>query len=415
MTRLSLISFFILLSLSTVLIAQQKDAGMWVAGKVDFEGKGKRNFYFAPEVRMYDNMRLVRSAFTDLGVQQKLSKNWSTQAELRVGARSNAGLWNYRQRLTMGVQWKNDWGKLETSALVRQQWGQTQFGVGDWQDADLSQNTRLRAGLKYTGLPKVDLYTSHELFFNTSTQSYSNWRWQGGTDWDLKNHQGLKLGYLIQRDVASGDMDYVVTAGYSYAFELPKEKDLKVEKSFQQQVLLMNGRTINGEVMMDSTLMVKVRYQGKYGKTKEAELHRSEIFSVTTQGNEVLLYGQDSLLGYTYNVDEMRVFLMGERDAYNRYSARHAWMGGFLVCGTLAFLGQDGFLSAVAPPMLFALANIPFKVRCRSHHMSDEALKYNDWYAEGFGPVAKSKRIKRALIGGFVGSATGLLFYYATR
>jgi hypothetical protein len=47
--------------------------------------------------------------------------------------------------------------------------------------------------------------------------------------------------------------------------------------------------------------------------------------------------------------------------------------------------------------------------------MSDEALKYNDWYAEGFGPVAKSKRIKRALIGGFVGSATGLLFYYATR
>lgn len=398
-----------------LLFSQQQDAGLWLSGKVDFEAKGKRNFYIAPEIRMYDNMRLMRSAFSDIGVQQKISKNWSSQMELRIGARSSEGLWNYRQRLSLGVQWKEDWGKWETSALIRQQWGQTQFGVGDWQDVDLSQNTRFRGGLKYTGLPKVDLYTTHEMFVNTYTQQYSSWRWQGGTDWNLKNNQSLKLGYLIQRDASSGDMDYVVTGGYSYAFELPKEKDIKASKDFQQEVLLMNGRVIKGEVMVDSTLLVKVRYRGKYGKTREAELHRSEIFSVTTAGNEVLFYGQDSLLGYTYNVDEMRVFLMGERDAYERYSARHAWLGGFLFCGTLAYLGQDGFISAVAPPMLFALGNIPFKVRCRAHHMSDEGLKYNDWYAEGFGPVAKSKRIKRALLGGFVGSATGLLFYYATR
>lgn len=415
MTLLNRLLLFIFILASLFVQAQQKDAGAWVSSKIDFEGKGKRNFYLAPEIRMYDNMRLVRSAFTDIGVQQRLSKHWSTQAEMRLGARSSAGLWNYRQRLSIGVQWKNDWGKWETSALIRQQWGQTHFGVGDWQDADLSQNTRLRGAIKYTGLPKVDLYTSHELFFNTYTQQYSTWRWQGGTDWDLKNHQSLKLGYLIQRDIASADMDFVVTAGYSYAFELPKEKDTKQKSAFAQEVLLMNGRTIRGEVMLDSTLEVKVRYQGKYGKIREAELHRSEIFSITTNGQEVLLYGQDSLLGYTYNVDEMRVFLMGERDAYERYSSRHSLIGGFVFCSTLAYLGKDGFLSAVAPPMLFALANIPFKVRCRSHHMSNEALKYNDWYAEGFGPVAKSKRIKRALIGGFVGSATGLLFYYATR
>ncbi len=415
MTRLKLLFCNLFFSIPFLLLSQQQDAGLWISGKVNFEAKGKRDFFVAPEMRLYDNMRLVRSAFTDVGVQQKLSKSWSAQAEMRIGARSSNGLWNYRQRLSVGAQWKYDWGKWETSALMRQQWGQTQFGVGDWQDADLSQNTRLRGGVKFTGLPKVDLYTSHELFFNTNTQQYSTWRWQGGTDWNLKNHQSLKLGYLIQRDISSGDMDYVVTGGYAYAFELPKEKEIKANKTFQQEVLLMNGRVIKGEVMVDSTLLVKVRYQGKYGKTREAELHRSEIFSVTTEGREVLFYGQDSLLGYTYNVDEMRVFLMGERDAYERYSARHAWIGGFLFCGTLAYIGQDGFLSAVAPPMLFALGNIPFKVRCRAHHMSDEGLKYNDWYAEGFGPVAKSKRIKRALLGGFVGSATGLLFYYATR
>ncbi len=415
MTRLKLLFCNLFFSIPFLLLSQQQDAGLWISGKVNFEAKGKRDFFVAPEMRLYDNMRLVRSAFTDVGVQQKLSKSWSAQAEMRIGARSSNGLWNYRQRLSVGAQWKYDWGKWETSALMRQQWGQTQFGVGDWQDADLSQNTRLRGGVKFTGLPKVDLYTSHELFFNTNTQQYSTWRWQGGTDWNLKNHQSLKLGYLIQRDISSGDMDYVITGGYAYAFELPKEKEIKANKTFQQEVLLMNGRVIKGEVMVDSTLLVKVRYQGKYGKTREAELHRSEIFSVTTEGREVLFYGQDSLLGYTYNVDEMRVFLMGERDAYERYSARHAWIGGFLFCGTLAYIGQDGFLSAVAPPMLFALGNIPFKVRCRAHHMSDEGLKYNDWYAEGFGPVAKSKRIKRALLGGFVGSATGLLFYYATR
>lgn len=163
-----------------LLFSQQQDAGLWLSGKVDFEAKGKRNFYIAPEIRMYDNMRLMRSAFSDIGVQQKISKNWSSQMELRIGARSSEGLWNYRQRLSLGVQWKEDWGKWETSALIRQQWGQTQFGVGDWQDVDLSQNTRFRGGLKYTGLPKVDLYTTLEMFVNTYTQQYSSWRWQGG-------------------------------------------------------------------------------------------------------------------------------------------------------------------------------------------------------------------------------------------
>ena len=102
MTLLNRLLLFIFILASLFVQAQQKDAGAWVSSKIDFEGKGKRNFYLAPEIRMYDNVRLVRSAFTDIGVQQRLSKHWSTQAEMRIGARSSAGLWNYRQRLSLG-------------------------------------------------------------------------------------------------------------------------------------------------------------------------------------------------------------------------------------------------------------------------------------------------------------------------
>ncbi len=393
----------------------QNDAGLWLSSKVSFELPAKHTFYVAPEIRLYDNMHQVRSAFADVGVQKKISKHWSAIGEMRIGARSSNELWNYRQRMSLGLQWKEDWGKWEPSILLRQQWGHSNFTFGDWQDVDLSHNTRLKGGMRYTGLDKIDLYTSHELFFNSYTRAYYNWRWQGGIDYNLKNHQHMKLGYLIQRDITNLKTDYVITGGWSYDFEVPNSKEKSAIPKNEQTVLLMNGRTIKGEVMLDSTLLVRLRYTGRYGKMREAELHRSEIFSITNEGVETILYGQDSLLGYTYNIDEMRVFLMGERDAYERYQARHTLISGFLICGTVAFLGQDGFVSAIVPAMLFTLGNVPFKVRCRPHHMSNEALKYNDWYAEGFGPVAKSKRIKRALLSGFVGSASGILLYYCTR
>jgi hypothetical protein len=89
--------------------------------------------------------------------------------------------------------------------------------------------------------------------------------------------------------------------------------------------------------------------------------------------------------------------------------------GGVLICGAIGFIGKDGVITATIPPILYTLAHIPGRIKVRKNHIRDEALRYNDIYGDGFGSVAKSKRIIRAAVGGFAGSAAGVMLYFLTK
>jgi hypothetical protein len=393
-----------------------QDAGGWWNANVGFELKHNRTFYVNPEIRQWDNFRSVRSAFTDIGVQQKWGKNVTGILEYRVGGRNDWTSWGFRHRISLGLAGKMEFKKWEIGVTVRQQLTQSSFSISDAADLDTKTTTRIKGGLKYKVNKDWEIYQSHELFFHSQFGQYTNWRWQTGVGYDLSKNQSIKLGYLIQRDLSNLATDYIVTGGWSYDFKFKKEGLKKgEEKKSWDQLNLMNGRVINCEVFMDTSLLVKVRYQGRYGKWKEAEFHRNEIFSVMKGGKETLVYERDTLLGYYDSSEEMRIFLMGEQDAKERYKARHTMIGGFLICGTLAFLGQDGVFTALIPPIAYTLAHIPGRIKVRKHHLRDEALRYNDLYGEGFGSVSKSRRIVRAAASGFIGSTVGVLLYFISK
>jgi hypothetical protein len=278
--------------------------------------------------------------------------------------------------------------------------------------------------LKYGLTKKLNLYTSHELFFNSINHEYTSWRWQGGLSKEITKNQNLKLGYLIQQDQQSGQQDFVVTGGWTYQFKRWKEKEEVKgadgsEKSKQNSTLdevqLMNGREMKGQVFLDSTLLVRLRYRGIYGRWKEVELHRNEIFSVTKAGQEMVFYAPDTTLGDRYTQEEMRVFLLGEKDALQRYKARHTAIMGYMICGAISYLGGDGIMSLIGPPMIFTLSHIPGRIRVRSHHISNDALKYNDLYAEGFEPVARGRRLNKAMVWSSLGSLSGFVFFMMTK
>ena len=84
---------------------QWKDAGGWFSSKVSFDGKDGRVFYIAPELRLDENLTRIAGAFSDFGVQQKISKGIQFQAELRSGIRQDWNYVTYRQRLG----WYRDW------------------------------------------------------------------------------------------------------------------------------------------------------------------------------------------------------------------------------------------------------------------------------------------------------------------
>ncbi len=401
-----------------------QDAGGWFSSKVSFDGKDGRVFYVAPELRLDENLTRISGAFSDFGVQQKVMKGVQLQAEFRTGIRQDWEYLSYRQRLGLGLSGEINLGDWELGMLLRQQWGQSNFDFSDKVDLDTRTVSRARVSVKYAYSKKLNFYTSHELFFNTTDLAYTSWRWQGGLNRELNKNQSLKVGYLIQQDQRSGEQDFVVTAGWVYQFKRWKEKDESIRNGKESavkdlkvmdRVQLMNGREIRGEVFIDSTLIVKIGYRGVYGKWKEVEMHRNEIFSVTKEDKELVFYSPDSSLGDSYTQEEMRIFLLGEKDAFQRYQARHTAILGFLMCGAISYVGGDGIMSLIGPPIVYTLAHIPGKIRVRKHHISNDALKYNDLYAEGFEPVARGRRLSKAMVWSSFGSVVGLLSYFVTK
>ena len=144
-----------------------QDAGGWFSTKVSFDGKNGRVFYIAPELRLDENGTRIAGAFSDFGVQQKLFKGVQLQGELRTGIRQDWEYLSYRQRWSLGMMGEVSIRKWDLGLLLRQQWRQSNLDFSEKVDLDIRTVTRARISLKYGLTKKLNLYTSHELFFNS--------------------------------------------------------------------------------------------------------------------------------------------------------------------------------------------------------------------------------------------------------
>jgi hypothetical protein len=183
--------------------------------------------------------------------------------------------------------------------------------------------------------------------------------------------------------------------------------------SAQDKVLLMNGQEFNCRILSDTTIDIVFEIAKKNGKLKTYERHKSDVFSYTIAGQpEKVLYAMDSLLGDVYSEPAMRVYLAGERDARENYRPVGTFVAGFVLCGAIAYAGQDGYLTFMAPPVLYTLAQLVPRLKIRESTMSNPNYKYNEYYADGYEPPARSKKVVRAMEGGFAGAATGVALWF---
>jgi hypothetical protein len=181
----------------------------------------------------------------------------------------------------------------------------------------------------------------------------------------------------------------------------------------QDKVLLMNGQEFSCRIVSDSTVDIVFEVTRKSGKLKTYERHKSDVFSYTYSGQpEKVLYAMDTLLGDMYTEQAMRVYLAGERDARENYHPIGTAVAGFVICGTIAYAGQDGYLTLMAPPVLYTLAQLVPKLKIREKTMSNPDYKYNDYYADGYEPPARSKKVVRAMESSFAGAATGMALWF---
>ena len=177
----------------------------------------------------------------------------------------------------------------------------------------------------------------------------------------------------------------------------------------QDSVLLMNGREMECTVLADTGTVLLLQMTKPNGKVIQREIHKNDVFSVSMGGSgEDVYYLQDEMLGNIYSVDEMRFYLAGENDARQNFEAWPTFAVGFALCAGVSLWGGDGYMTAVGPPIMYTLIQLIPKIKIREKTMSHPEYKYNDIYADGYEPPARTRKLSRAMEGAFLGSATGV-------
>ena len=99
----------------------------------------------------------------------------------------------------------------------------------------------------------------------------------------------------------------------------------------QNTLWLTNGKKIPiKEFKLDNKDLVI--YQNKKGKFKSIE--RFDVFSIIEASkNEIVIYQPDSSYKDAFNLLEMRAFVQGEYDAYQKFKSPLTTVGGIVVAG----------------------------------------------------------------------------------
>jgi hypothetical protein len=147
---------------------------------------------------------------------------------------------------------------------------------------------------------------------------------------------------------------------------------------------------------------------------KTREVHKNDVFSYTPAGSdEILLYAEDPAIGDIYSVASMRMYIKGEQDAMNFYHARPTAAVGFVLAGTAAYLTEGGVIGSFVFPMAYTVFQLAPRIKIREEFMSSPDYKYNDMYADGFEPRARTEKILSAFGGSMLGAVAGIAVYAA--
>lgn len=218
-----------------------------------------------------------------------------------------------------------------------------------------------------------------------------------------------------------------------------------VEISAQEsaRILLMNGKVMDVIQLDDSTQTVLTyQYDKNYFKRerinlraarklevmytpdftsakgnevpivlREGKMERDEVFAIQdSTGYEKVLYSFDEPAGNYLTQEQMRAYVVGEKDA--RFGVRgQFWFYTGLATGAISGYAFRSSLYALAYPPLFALtAQIP-TVHIKDNHISDATYLYNEDYARGYASYSRSKYTREALKGSVLGTIIGIVAY----
>jgi hypothetical protein len=174
----------------------------------------------------------------------------------------------------------------------------------------------------------------------------------------------------------------------------------------QDKILFLNGKTMEG------SLLEKTNYEFTFkDKTdKQFIIDKYRVFSYFDGNKESIVYEFDTLSGNFLKVEDMKMFVYGERDAHQTFKPRATNIGGLIFGGAVGFMMQnDQSFLYIPAPLFYTAFTLLFPTKVNQKNLKDTKYLNEDEYLRGYERVARSKRTRGALKTSFVGMAAGFL------
>jgi hypothetical protein len=215
-----------------------------------------------------------------------------------------------------------------------------------------------------------------------------------------------------QINIVSFDDSLFTTINFKYDKNYIKNIEIEAG-NFQLKSDLLNRKEKDSEFSQDKyDLVLK-------NKTKplkpivltESSIDKEEVFSLTdSNGKEKLFYFYEENIGNYYQVDEMRMFINGEKDARKYYKAKTAFWGGVGFGAVGSYVSGLG-VATIATPVVWTLGTLIPTLKIKGKWISDVKYKQHESYKAGFEKTARTKNILRGLLGSTIGMVSGALIY----
>ena len=139
------------------------------------------------------------------------------------------------------------------------------------------------------------------------------------------------------------------------------------------------------------------------------EIEKAKIFSLKfSNGQERILYFQDSAIGNMLSVLESKMFMLGEQEADKNYRNKWPFIIGFTVGAVSPIVLSNAVLLSPLPAAATPLHTLIPNIRINTEKIVNKNYLQYDTYLMGYEKVARKKNFIKGLIGAGTGLAVGI-------
>lgn len=213
----------LLISCLPGIITAQDDFGMWFATNIDYGLFKKVDFKFTGSIRTFNNTSQIEQSFFELGLQYKLSKNFSLSGSYRfTNSLEDNDRYYYRHKLMFDLNSSVQFNNLSVSARGRvQRMTRTYIENEDDLLAQYTARIKIKTAYRLPGIP-IKPYVSFESFTDISPEFgpfIGKYRFSAGAEFKVTRVISIDAGYIIQRDyVPNINNEHIVSVDINFKF-----------------------------------------------------------------------------------------------------------------------------------------------------------------------------------------------------